>query len=64
MNSLLVFLPNGKTQSYPNVSGVKADNGLTSFIYAQDDGQKKRVYTTLPILVEQKASTPSVTVLD
>jgi hypothetical protein len=59
--TILVFLPEGKAQEYPNASGLRVENGLTTFYYEPD--KKKKVTTTLPILFEEDAGTPRISSL-
>ena len=63
--TVVLFLPDGKTQQYPNASALLSKNGLTTFDYQPDAGNKKTksVTTTLPILVEEDAGEPGVKIL-
>jgi hypothetical protein len=59
---VVIFLPEGKTQSYDNVTGLRSENGLVTFQY-ESKGKKQEVRTTLPVLAEKEAGKPTATVL-
>ncbi len=58
-----IFLPDGKTQSYDNVTGLRSENGLVTFQYEENTGKKREVRTALPVLAEKEAGKPKATLL-
>jgi hypothetical protein len=60
--ALVIYLPDGKTQAYHDVSGLSVENGLTTFYY-KGFGKKRKITTTLPVLLDEEAGQPRVTTL-
>jgi len=62
-----IFLPDGRRQSYDDVTGLQSENGLVTFYYQEvreaQEPENKKVMTTLPILAEEEVGTPRVSVI-